>query len=110
MNPADHFRESLISGEFQWKSKDFKRTPIDDRSRRVYFLFTLVIGIPDRRRPSGMHFPNRNDFDSSDDCDQIGDCLGRCFNYVHMHALSVKIPDHRGPEKSPILMIHTTSD
>ena len=39
--------------------------------------------MPDRRRPSGIQFPNKNYSDSSDDSDQMASCLGRCFNYVH---------------------------
>ena len=85
-----HCRESLISGELQWKSRlgdkqTSKRTP--DRPRRVYFLFTHVIT---RRRNSpiivdrlGCSFPN--DFGSSDVEATSG-----------MFTVVVKIPDYRG--------------
>ena len=99
---ADHSHKSLISREFQWNSRlawwqaqTSKLTA--DRPRRVYFLFTCTRrrNPAHRRRPSGMHFPNRNH------SDQIGDW---------MFTLVVKIPNYWGQEKSPILKNLTTSE
>ena len=55
-----------------------------------------------------MHFPNRNDSDSSDDSairsSTVWDVASTMFTLV------VKIPDYREEEQSPILKILTTSE
>ena len=56
----------------------------------------LVVGIPDRRRPSGMHFPN-----DSEDSDEIGDCPGRCFNYCMFICTCCKNPRFIRDRKNP---------
>ena len=107
---VDHSRESLISGEFQWKSTQTSKSS-SDRPRRVYFLFTLLLTC--RRNPP-----------------IVGDRLG-CISQIEiipilpirsatvwdvtstMFTFVVKVQDYRGPEKSPtlkILKILTTSE
>ena len=97
---VDHSRESLISGEFQWKSTQTSKSS-SDRPRRVYFLFTLLLTC--RRNPP-----------------IVGDRLG-CISQIEiirilpirsatvwdvtstMFTFVVKIPDYRGLEKSRLL-------